>query len=72
VYDKKGEFWRDIDFFYGVRVGQATGITYYTPLSGQYIDFKAKHATQFIAPGVYDRKGASWDKFTPEALESMQ
>jgi Protein of unknown function (DUF1329) len=71
TYDKKGDFWRYIEYGYDQLTGQTTGINYMTPAGGEFIDFKAKHETQFIAPGVVDY-GAKWGQYTPEALEALQ
>jgi hypothetical protein len=71
AYDKKKELWRVIEFFYGWKTGEKTGIKYFTPWAGQFMDIKGKHITQFIGPGVADT-GASGSRYTPEALESLQ
>jgi hypothetical protein len=71
TYDKKGDLWRYIEYGYGWSTGQTSGINYYTPGGGEFIDFKAKHETQFIAPGIVDH-GAKWGQYTPEALEALQ
>jgi hypothetical protein len=71
AYDKKGELWRVINFFYDWSAGQTSKINSYNPEGAEFIDFKAKHETLFISPGPVD-SGAKWGQYTPEALEVLQ
>jgi hypothetical protein len=71
AYDKKGDFWRYIEQAYGRSAGQTSGISYFTPDGGEFIDFKARHETFFFGPGPND-KGSKWGQYTPEALSSFQ
>jgi hypothetical protein len=71
AYDKKGDLWRVINFFYTWSAGQNSGIRTYDPEGAEFIDFKAKHETLFISPGPVDT-GSRWGQYTPEALDALQ
>src|SRR5260370_25644764 len=71
VYDKKGELWRYIEHGYAWSTGETSGINYYTVEGGEFIDFKAKHETHFLSPGIVDG-GSKWGQYKSEALEAWQ
>lgn len=70
-YDKKGEFWRLGEFFFTSKVGKTTGVNYTNSDAGVYIDFKARHATHFVAPCTHDN-GAKPARYSAEGLETFQ
>jgi hypothetical protein len=72
VYDKKGEPWRSIDFFFGPAIGKDSGIKYMWQTTGTFVDFKARHATFFATPSPVMDRGRSTNEYTPNALESYQ
>lgn len=47
AYDKKGEFWKFLNFHIAPTVGQ-DGQIYQSSIQGETIDFKARHATIFV------------------------
>jgi hypothetical protein len=72
VYDKKGEYWRQINFYFGMEKGQSSGDKYFVPKAGNFIDFKAKHATLEFSPSIIDKQGVTYDQFSVEALDRAQ
>jgi hypothetical protein len=72
IYDKKGEPWRSIDYYFGELTGKKSGIKYQIPVAGSYVDFKARHATIFLTPGAVIDRDRSGNDYTPNALESFQ
>jgi hypothetical protein len=72
VYDKKGEYWRQINFYFGMEKGQSSGDKYFVPKAGNFIDFNAKHATLEFSPSIIDKQGVTYDQFSVEALDRAQ
>ncbi|WP_321967822.1 DUF1329 domain-containing protein [Burkholderia cepacia] len=73
VYDKKGEYWRQINFQFAMEKGQSTGDKYFVPMAGSFIDIKAKHATlEFEDPAITDKKGVTYEQFSVQALDTAQ
>lgn len=73
IYDKKGEYWRHIYFQFGQQIGVSSGIKYFVPLAGAFIDFKAKHATlDFVSPAITDKQDATYEHWSIDALERAQ
>ncbi|NPT53054.1 DUF1329 domain-containing protein [Paraburkholderia elongata] len=72
IYDKKGEPWRSIDYYFGPLTGKKSGIKYVTPLVGTFVDFKARHATFFALPDPVADRDRTGSDYTPNALESYQ
>jgi hypothetical protein len=72
IYDKKGEPWRSIDYYFGPLTGKKSGIKYISPIVGSCVDFKARHATIFLTPDAVVDRDRSTSDYTPNALESFQ
>jgi Protein of unknown function (DUF1329) len=72
IYDKKGEYWRQVQFDFRQQKGE-DGVLYYPPVQGTHIDFKSKRASIFVTHTLrlgeqnFDYKG-----FTPEVLERLR
>ncbi|RJG02480.1 DUF1329 domain-containing protein [Noviherbaspirillum sedimenti] len=71
AYDKKGEFWRWMQYNFQTRTGVKSGIRYISVVSGEYLDVKSGHSTFHTDPGVNDT-GMNATKFNAEILESFQ
>jgi len=72
-YDKKGDYWRHIQFHYVMKNGATSGLKHYAFTSGNIYDFKRGHATLIVAePSAQDFPGAVLNKYRPEALENFQ
>jgi hypothetical protein len=72
AYDKNGNFWRQINFHYQQKTGQASGIRYFIPFFGNFIDYKAKHSTTFSNEAIVDKDGTKEGYFVPESLEHVK
>lgn len=72
IYDKKGEYWRQVQFDFRQQKGE-DGVLYYPPVQGTHIDFKSKRASIFVTHTLklgeqnFDYKG-----FGPEVLERLR
>lgn len=71
VYDKKGDFWRFITFYYNNLTGVKSGLKYYASTGGEMLDMKAMHGTFWNADTKVD-VGLNPTKFTLEMLETLQ
>lgn len=72
IYDKKGDYWRHVQFDFRQQKGD-DGVMYYPPVQGTHVDFKEKRASIFVTHTLklgeqnFDRKG-----FGPEVLERLR
>lgn len=75
-YDKKGSFWRASNFYFQPQSGQTTGIKYYATFAGNWVDFKAMHATLFLTwgptGGPVPDTGDTWSRYSVELLDRLQ
>jgi hypothetical protein len=71
AYDKKGEFWKFINFHMQPSVGE-DGIKYMSSVQGDTIDFKAKHASIFLYRGYkVNEKSLKTDAVGISTLEAI-
>lgn len=69
-YDKKGDIWRVSQQHFANKVGEASGLKYFLAISGEFIDFQAKHGTVFSAGKVtIDQANVKWSDWSIEGLE---
>jgi hypothetical protein len=71
VYDKKGEFWKFLNFH--VRPTTAEdGIRVYSSIQGETIDFKARHASTFLFRGYkVDDASVTAESMSISSLETI-
>jgi hypothetical protein len=74
MYDKKGTFWREIEFWYTMRTGVTTGMKLFSYVAALEFDFKNIHATLPVAPGgdTQDRPDVQLSKFSLDRLENFK
>jgi len=71
AYDKKGEFWKFINFHIRPTVGE-DGTKVYSSIQGETIDFKAKHASIFLYRGYkVNEKAITPESMSISALETI-
>lgn len=71
AYDKKGDFWKFINFQTTPSTG-ADGIKYVSSIQGHVIDFKSKHASIFLFRDYsLNEKGIKANDVSISALESI-
>ncbi|MGH8784984.1 MAG: DUF1329 domain-containing protein [Cupriavidus necator] len=71
AYDKKGEFWKFINFHMRPTTTE-DGIKYVSSVQGEVIDFKARHASIFLFRGYkVNDKSVKADDMSISALETI-
>lgn len=71
AYDKKGDFWKFINFHMRPTTGE-DGIKYVSSVQGEFIDFKARHASIFLFRGYkVNDKSIKADDMSISTLETI-